>query len=73
MVGFSDTIEVFAYSTDHTRLTTQKDSILWSQNQHNSFNYSVLGVHGGVFKQWVSKVKLLIEPLRYTLSKPGMS
>ena len=40
---------------------------MWSQNQHNNFSYSVLGIHGGSFTQWVSKVKLLMEPLRYGL------
>ena len=60
----SNRLQVFAYSTDHTRLAKQKESIFWSQNIYNQFNYTVLGAHGGSFTRWQSKVKLLMEPLR---------
>lgn len=62
--GPGEVIEVFAYSTDHTRLASQVESIQWSHNKFNTFNYTVLGVHGSAFKKWVSKVKLLQEPLK---------
>ena len=32
-------LKIFAYSTDHTRLAPQMESIAWSQNGQNAFNY----------------------------------